>query len=214
MSRAVLFDVDGVLVHSRFHPNEGARRFWDTHLLEDMGVDPVRFQQFFGADFDQVIMGKRSFVNALDAFLPSVGYKGSTMDFIGYWLARDSQLNRQLLDVIKRLRAGGARLYLATNQEHLRASYLWNELKLSHLFDDMFYAARLGAMKPDREFFRRVEDYLGPQQEPPLFFDDSERVVEAASAHGWESVLFNHVADCTSHPWVAEHLGLALDTAR
>jgi len=209
MSRAVLFDVDGVLVHSRFHPNEGARRFWDTHLLEDMGVDPTRFQQFFGADFDQVIMGKRSFVAALDAFLPSVGYKGSTMDFIGYWLARDSQLNRQLLDIIKRLRAGGARLYMATNQEHLRASYLWNELKLSHLFDDMFYAARLGAMKPDREFFRRVEDYLGPQAEPPLLFDDSERVIEAGNKHGWESVLFNHITDCTGHPWVAARLHLA-----
>ncbi|AKR56148.1 haloacid dehalogenase [Youhaiella tibetensis] len=207
MTRAVLFDVDGVLVHSRFHPDEGARRFWDSHLLEDMGVDPVRFQGLFGASFDQVVIGKRSLVALLDAFLPSVGYKGSTMDFIGYWLARDANLNFQLLDLVKRLRATGkVRVYMATNQEHLRASYLWNELKLSHLFDDMFYAARLGAMKPDREFYLRTEDFLGPQDEPPLLFDDSDRVIASANSHGWEAVLFNHVDDCANHPWIANIL--------
>lgn len=207
MTRAVLFDVDGVLVHSRFHPDETRRRFWDAHLLEDMGVDPVRFQTLFGANFDQTIVGKKSLVAVLDTFLPSVGYKGSTMDFIGYWLRRDSNLNFQLLDLIKRLRATGAvRLYMATNQEHLRAAYLWNDLKLSHLFDDMYYAARLGAMKPDREYFLRAQDFLGPQDEPPLFFDDSTRVVEAARAHGWEAVEFNYIEDCADHPWIADVL--------
>ena len=207
MTRAVLFDVDGVLVHSRFHPDEAVRRFWDSHLLEDMGVDPARFQTLFESTFDQVIVGKQSLVASLDAFLPSVGYKGSTMDFIGYWLSRDSHLNFQLLDLTKRLRASGkVRLYIATNQEHLRAYYLWNELKLNHLFDDMYYAARIGAMKPDREYFRRVESLLGHQDEPPLFFDDSGRVIEAAREHGWEAVQYDALTDVTGHPWVAEQL--------
>lgn len=207
MTRAVLFDVDGVLVHSRFHRDETLRRLWDAHLFEDLGVEPARFQALFGSTFDQVIIGKKSLVAALDAFLPSVDYKGSTMDFIGYWLSRDIHLNYQLLDLTKRLRATGkVRLYMATNQEHLRASYLWNDLKLSYLFDDMYYAARLGAMKPDPEFFQRVEDFLGPQDEPPLFFDDSDRVVEAARAHGWDAVQFDGLDDVNGHAWIAEQL--------
>ena len=207
MTRAVFFDVDGVLVHSRFHADESARRYWDAHLLQDMGVEPARFQALFGPPFEAVMTGEKSLVAALDAFLPTVGYKGSTMDFIGYWIARDSHLNFQLLDIVKRLRTvSGVKVHMATNQEHIRASYLWNDLKLGHLFDDMFYAARLGVAKPDPEFFRRVEDALGPMEQKPLFFDDSESVIDAANAHGWEAVQFSALEDVTGHPWIAERL--------
>ncbi|MDC9824475.1 HAD-IA family hydrolase [Devosia sp. ZB163] len=209
MTRAVLFDVDGVLVHSRFHADEAARRYWDEHLLADMGVEPSRFQALFDPSFERVLTGQKSLVAALDEFLPTVGYRGSTMDFIGYWIARDSHLNFQLLEVIKQLRsARGVRLYVATNQEHIRATYLWNELKLRHLFDDMFYAARFGAAKPNPEFFRRAEAFIGPLEQPPLLFDDSAEVIAAANAHGWEGVLFTDVTDCSGHSWIAERLSI------
>jgi putative hydrolase of the HAD superfamily len=70
----------------------------------------------------------------------------------------------------------------------------------------MFYAARLGAMKPDRAFFEAVAERLGPQDKKPLFFDDSAAVVDAANAFGWEGVLFEDVGDCRDHEWVASHL--------
>lgn len=207
MRRAVLFDVDGVLVHSFGHSDPARRRRWDQHLLEDLGVSPVDFSAFFKTGFDAVVTGRQSLVTALDAFLPTLGYTGRTLDFIGYWLARDTDLNLQLLDIVKSLRTSGAAdIYMATNQEHLRAHHLWHELRLSHLFDDMFYAARLGAMKPDRAFFEAVAERLGPQDKKPLFFDDSAAVVDAANAFGWEGVLFEDVGDCRDHEWVASHL--------
>ena len=67
----------------------------------------------------------------------------------------------------------------------------------------MFHAARFGALKPGRAFFERAANILGPQVEPPLFFDDSEEVVQAANAFGWEGVLYQDLADCTAHPWVS-----------
>ena len=39
---------------------------------------------------------------ALDSFLPTVGYRGSSLDFLGYWLARDTHLNFQLIDVVRK----------------------------------------------------------------------------------------------------------------
>lgn len=107
---------------------------------------------------------------------------------------------------MKRLRAAGARLYIATNQEHLRAFHLWNTVGLRHMFDDMFYAARLGIGKGSPGFYRKVEAIIGPQDEPPLFFDDSAAVVRASNDHGWEAVLFADAADCANHPWVAARL--------
>jgi len=205
--RSVFFDVDGVLLHSLFHDVPERRRRWDQHLLEDTGVHPDEFATFFGPPFKDVIEGKVSLVSALEAFLPTIGYRPSPLNFIAYWLARDTHVNLQLLSLVGRLRSSGpVRLFLATNQEHLRAFHLWNEVGLKHHFDDMFYAARMGVAKPDAEFFRRVDAHIGPQREPPLLFDDSRSVVTAATAFGWEGVLYGDLEDCASHPWVAARL--------
>lgn len=60
------------------------------------------------------------------------------------------------------------------NQEHLRAFHLWNRHGFENLFDDMFYAARFGELKPSQEILERVADILDHQSEPPLIFDESE----------------------------------------
>lgn len=207
MTRAILFDVDGVLIHSRFHPDVGKRRMWDAHLLEDTGIEPKRFQKLFGPEFMDVITGRRSIVDALDAFLPSVGYSGSTLTFLTYWMERDTHLNQGLLEAIIHLRdRSDVRLYLATNQEHVRAAYLWGEFRLAHVFDDMLYAARLGAAKPDPAFFERAAALLPETDQPPLLFDDSRACIEAATTFGWEAVHFTELEHFTAHPWVADRL--------
>ena len=207
-TRAILFDVDGVLVHSLFHTDPQKRRRWDQHLLEDMGVDPTAFSRLFAGGFEATITGKVSLIETLDGFLPTIGYTGSTLDFVAYWLGRDVYLNHQLFESIKQLRAsGGVRLYIATNQEHLRANNLWSQLGLGHMFDDMFYAARLGVAKPDPRFFAKIDENIGPQQQVPLFFDDSGKVVDAAIDFGWDAALFADVEDFRKHPWIAARLG-------
>lgn len=204
--RSVFFDVDGVLIHSLFHPDPARRRRWDRHLLDDLEVAPDQLAGFFDTPFIDVIEGRASIVGALDRFLPTIGYRGSTLDFLAYWLTRDTELNLQLVAIVRALRAAGARLFIATNQEHLRAFHLWNAVGLRHYFDDMFYSARLGVGKATSEFYRLVDAVIGPQSEPPLFFDDSNRVVRTAVAHGWEAVLYTELDDCAGHSWVAGRL--------
>jgi putative hydrolase of the HAD superfamily len=205
--RAVLFDVDGVLIHSMFHPDPARCRRWDQHMKEDMGVEPQDFVGFFKERFGPVIRGQKSLISELEGFLPTIGYTGSPMTFLSYWLKNDTHLNLALLQAIKTLaRSPDTEIYLATNQEHLRAFYLWHNLGLSHIFSDMFYAARLGEAKPDKAYFSTVDAALGPQSQPPLFFDDGHKNIEAANAHGWEAVLFDELADFTSHPYIAARL--------
>lgn len=208
MTRAVLFDVDGVLIHG-YHANPARVRAWDANMLADTGVDPERFRQEFTFDIfmKKVIVGQMSLIDALERRLPALGYKGSPMAFARYWLTQDSVLNEPLLDIVRKLKQrSDLKLYVATNQEHLRASWLWNHLGLSELFEDIFYAARIGVQKPDSKFFDFIEARIGPQTEPPLFFDDSPKVIEGARKHGWEAVQFETVDDCTSHPWIADRL--------
>lgn len=209
MTRAVLFDVDGVLVHG-YHANPARVRAWDANLLADTGVDPERFRQEFIFDIfiKRVIIGEMALIDALERRLPSLGYKGSPMAFAHYWLTKDSVLNQDLLAAIRKLKTrSDLKLYIATNQEHLRANRLWSYMGLSELFEDIFYAARIGVQKPDRKFFEFIEARIGLQSEPPLFFDDSPKVIEGARKHGWEAVQFETTDDCINHPWIAARLG-------
>ena len=172
-------------------------------------MDPERFTQEFIFDVfvKKVSVGKMSVIEALERYLPSLGYKGSAMVFHHYWLVQDSVLNEPLLDHVRTLKArNDTRLFIATNQEHLRATWLWSHLGLGELFEDIFYSARAGVRKPEKGFFDFVEHRIGPQSEPPLFFDDTPKVIDGARKHGWEAVLFNTVDDCTSHPWIAARL--------
>ncbi|GLQ18781.1 HAD-IA family hydrolase [Maritalea porphyrae] len=206
--RAVLFDVDGVLIHSLFHPDASRIRNWKQHLEMDFGIAVEDFKKFFQTNYQGVATGERSIVAALDEFLPTIGAEHvNSLDLLEYWFKNDTPLNRPLLDGIKQLqRKADVKLYLVTNQEHLRAFFLWHELKLSHIFDDMFYSARLGCKKPDPAYFEKVTALLGDQSTAPLFFDDSKGNVEAATNHGWEGVHFLTENDFFSHPWVKEQL--------
>jgi len=205
--RTVLFDVDGVLIHSMFHPDPARHRSWSEHIEMDFGITRDDFNLFFRKDFGDIVRGKKSIVTALDTFLPSIGANVNAIDFLAYWFENDTPVNFKLLDGIKRLqRKADVQVYLATNQEHLRAYHLWKELRLSHIFDDMFYAARLGEAKPDAAFFEKVDQAIGPQKEAPLFFDDGQKNVDAANAHGWDGAMFLTEDDFFNHPWIKEQL--------
>lgn len=205
--RIILFDVDGVLVNG-YHFNPKLRRCWDEHMETDLGISrDLFFQKFISGVFiNEVIPGKKSLINALDEVLPDLGYQGSAMTIASYWLARDSHLNQSLLSLIKQLPKDKVDLYIATNQEHMRAMHLWHTLGLGIIFRDIYYSARLGAAKPSSSFFQAVKDTQGPQEQVPLMFDDTPEVIEAARNAGWEAVLYNELTDFTQHPYIQKTL--------
>ncbi|HHB82542.1 MAG TPA: hypothetical protein ENK61_03620 [Devosia sp.] len=207
MARAILFDIDGVLIHSMFHPDPNRARRWDRYMKDDLGIAREDWSDFFKQRFSSIVRGQTSLLSELANFLPTIGYNESPLTFLAYWLRHDNQLNLQLIEAVKQFsKSPDVQIYLATNQEHIRAFHLWTNVGFSHIFKDMFYAARLGEAKPDFAYFEAVDTLLGPQNAPPLFFDDGQNNVDAANAHGWEGVLFDQTADFTNHPWVKARL--------
>ncbi|MBJ3783975.1 HAD family hydrolase [Devosia sediminis] len=207
MSRAVVFDVDGVLVHG-FHARPDLREQWDEHI-RSMGVDPDRFQTDFIFDIflKKVLIGQTPLVEALDKRLPGLGYRGSSMAFAQFWLEHDGQLNTDLVAGIRRLKAHpDVRLYLATNQDHMRAQWLWQTLGFGEIFEDIFYSARIGMTKAHQGFFAFADDRMGSSDEKPLFFDDTPKVIDMAHKAGWEAVRFETNAQFFDHPWIAARL--------
>ena len=66
-------------------------------------------------------------------------------------------MNADVFSLVDDIREdGGAKMYVATGQEHHRARYLWNELGFSKHFDGMFYSADIGHPKNDVRFFEAI----------------------------------------------------------
>lgn len=207
MIRSVVFDVDGVLVHG-YHARPDLRDQWDE-ALKGLGINADRFQREFIFDIfiKRVLIGEVPMVEALDRRLKAFGYKGSTMHVLDLWLRFDFSPNTDLLDTIRLLKThADVRLYLATNQDHARGQFIWQHPALSGLFEDMFYSARFGRTKYHKAFFSMADERMAPSNEPPLFFDDTEKVLDVARKAGWETVHFTSKDVVTSHPWIAERL--------
>ena len=206
--RAILFDVDGVLIQG-YHSRPELRIWWDEDIEKDLGIDRQKFKdEFFGSPvFKQIIIGQKDLHEALTQSLALMGYQITAQDVIDYWLHKDSNINHRLLENIVALKdSGNVRLFLATNQEHNRSAYLMNSLGFSQYFEDCFHSARIGVAKPDRRYFEKVAQLLGPQEEPPIFFDDTPAVVEAANQFGWEAHEFCHAEDIKKSGFIAHLL--------
>jgi putative hydrolase of the HAD superfamily len=183
--QALMVDVDGVLVDGR--PEDG--RHWQTSVEEDLGIgSQTLHEQFFAPYWESIVLGRAGLIEHLMSALQNTAPHVSPADFVSYWFEKDSRLVAPLLRELSLLRSAGIRVYLATNQEHLRAAYLMENLGLAEHVDGIFYSARLGAKKPDMEFFAKVEAAVGLRGEEILLIDDSRQNVEAAVKAGWQAL--------------------------
>ena len=208
MTQSILFDVDGVLIHG-YHAREDLRQCWDENLESDLGISRQAFKDgFIFKDFiNHVLIGRMDLYDAMERFLPTIGYHDDPQIVIDYWLTHDSNVNHDLIDKIKILKSSpDVALYIATNQEHNRAKYLMDVLGFSEHFTDIFHSAKIGVTKPDRAYFESVHQALGNPTTPPLFFDDTPAVVQGANDFGWRAYEFLSVDDLYKDNFVASLL--------
>jgi putative hydrolase of the HAD superfamily len=183
--KALMVDVDGVLVAGR--PEDG--RHWQTSVEEDFGFASETLNaEFFAPYWENIIVGRGRLMEHLETALQKIAPHVSPAAFVSYWFERDSRLVAPLLQELSLARSSGIRVYLATNQEHLRAAYLMETLGLAEEVDGIFYSARLGAKKPDAEFFAKVQAAVGLSGEEMLLIDDSGQNIDAARGAGWQAL--------------------------
>jgi putative hydrolase of the HAD superfamily len=183
--KALMVDVDGVLVDGR--PQDG--RHWHTSMEEDLGFSSATFHEnFFAPYWGNIVLGRAGLMEHLTTALQKIAPHITPDQFVAYWFERDSRLNLPLLEELSSLRSAGTHVYLATNQEHLRAAWLMEKLGLAEHVDGIFYSAALGVKKPDPEFFTRVQAATGLGAKEILLIDDTHQNIEAAQTAGWQAL--------------------------
>src|SRR4030095_15267844 len=96
--QAVLFDVDGVLVHPW--------RFRAT-LARDHGITPDMTAPFFRGPFLQCVQGQADVLEVLPTFLTSWGWPGSAEDFVARWLSVENAQDEAVLGAVADTRRSG-----------------------------------------------------------------------------------------------------------
>jgi putative hydrolase of the HAD superfamily len=183
--KALMVDVDGVLVDGR--PEDG--RYWHTSVKEDFGfTSDTLHEQFFTPHWESIVLGRAGLMEHLTTALEKVAPHVKPAEFVSYWFEKDARVLEPLLQELSFVRSAGIRVYLATNQEHLRAAYLMEDLGLAGHVDGIFYSAQVGARKPEMEFFARVQAAVGLRGEEVLLIDDSRQNIEAALKAGWQAL--------------------------
>ena len=192
----VFFDVDGVLIHG-FHYSEEYRNVWTKTLTEDLCIaENDLVQELFMGPWKEVIRGKSDLHGVLVAVLPRIGFKGDVNNFIKYWLVKDSNVQREVLDFICLLKehAPDLSFNITTNQEHNRANYLWDVCGFSKSFDNIFYSGMLGVTKEEPDFFKAVMTSTNLKNpRAGLVIDDSPNVLNEAHRQGFQIFQFTEV---------------------
>lgn len=180
----LMMDVDGVLVRGR--PKDGLHLF--TDLEADLGLSPDLLREaFFKPHWEEVVTGRAPLVERLASVLARVRPGLAAEALIAYWFENDSRIDQEVLAAMATYRRRGLRIYLATNQEHLRASYLMTEMGLGAHVDGIIYSAEIGHRKPSPDFYQIAAERAGAPAAQIMLVDDTLANVEAARQCGWRA---------------------------
>jgi putative hydrolase of the HAD superfamily len=183
----VLWDADGVLQRVPGGWEESMRP-----AIEGRVHDVDAFLAEAVTEERPALEGRVRWLDVLPGLLERWGMAEARDDVVAVWLTLEEVPGTH--DLVRRVREGGARCCLATNQDVVRAEVMRQQLGYDALLDELFFSYELGVAKPDPAYFETVLDRLGADPGSVLFVDDSPRNVESARALGLAAETWSHEA--------------------
>ncbi len=185
-TKAILFDADGVIIHSEMFSLQYQR----LHNVSNDDMLP-----FFKKDFQPCLIGKADLIEVVKPWLSKWKWDKSAPEFLDLWFKAEDHVDERMISKIKQLRSKGIKCYLATNQEKYRTEYMKNQMGFNNLFDHIFSSADISYTKPAKEYYEYILNRLKTEQnikpEELMFFDDTQENVDTAIDCNINSHLFN-----------------------
>ncbi len=111
-----------------------------------------------------------------------------------YWFSTVTLPDREVLNVVQKIRSAKQRCYLVTNQEKYRATYMRENLGFKDTFDGCFFSYKIGYKKSDKEFFEFILRSLNLPPDETTYFDNDEKNVFVAKSIGIQAWLWTGVS--------------------
>lgn len=190
MIKALLFDADGVLF---FHTD----KLFSDRLIAEYDVQPAKMEHFFTTIFPECLIGNKDIKQELTAKLEDWGWPGTTEELMEYWYSYEHRIDEPLIDYVRKLRQRDIPAFVATNNDHYRAEWLFGRLNIDQtVFDKLYAAGDMGVAKPEGGFFQLIlSDLKDYKPEEILLWDDSLANIEGAKAIGMQAELYTDFKD-------------------
>jgi putative hydrolase of the HAD superfamily len=192
MTKAIIFDSDGMLTHGP--------RFSAKYAAEH-GISIDVMNPFFDGPFKDCLVGKSDLKAELEnGWLDKWSWKGTSDELLAYWFSCGDELDQSVFETISSLRKKGVICVLATNQEKYRTDYLSEKFGYVDAFNKVFSSAYVGFKKPHEDFFDVVFEYFQSIDDSitkadVLFWDDDIKNVEGAKSFGFQAVQYRTQAE-------------------
>ena len=82
------------------------------------------------------------------------------------------------------------KLVLLSNTNSIHMEYGWKGYEFLNNFDKLILSHEVGAVKPEPEIYKAVEEFTGEKPEKHIFIDDVKEYAEGAKTMGWDAVQF------------------------
>lgn len=175
MVKAVIFDMDGLMIDSERMMYEGYKKylnglgiditeaFYKTLLGQTISVCREKFLRQYGKDFpyDEVVNRVHEMV---DERFASEGVP----------------LKNGLIELLKYLKNNDYKTIVATSSERKRVNVILNSAGIFEYFDDSICGDEVERGKPDPEVFLKACDKMQVSTEEALVLEDSEAGIQAA----------------------------------
>ncbi len=182
MTKAVIFDIDGVLIQRS--------GYFSEKFAEDYGLEVDEVQAFFKGPFKKCVIGHADMREELKPYLKKWQWEGNVDDFLDYWFSSEAEADEDMMKIVDKLREFGVDCHLVSNNEQYRAEFLLEDMRFGDYFDESFFSCDLGTTKNNQEFFNKVLDILRVEPKDIIYFDDDDKNVETALACGIDAHVF------------------------
>lgn len=211
MIKAVIFDMDGVLLDSEPLIREAAMRMFAEHGLT---VQPEDFRPFVGTGEDRFIGGvaeKYGFP------LDPARDKARTYEIYADVVKGKIEPLRGVPEFIEKARAKGLKLAVASSADQIKIEINLGGIGIPmEAFDAIVSGSDVTKKKPNPEGFLKAAEKLGVKPEECLVVEDAINGVQAAKAANMKCLAVTTSftpADLAQADWVASDLADAPDAA-
>lgn len=187
-NRVFCWDVDGVLI--KYDPVNPSND-WRRALVEKGLWEAWEIFQDSAAWNDCLRSPEAQTIPRLKEYLVTRKLNPDYAEFmVRTWLTGNIDPDMQAIAMLKDMIRRGCNCVIVSNQDALRAAFLDQWLDSIGLEDvPRYFSCRMGVAKPDRGFYKKVQEIISCDPGDLFLFDDRKEYVEAALHEGWQGQL-------------------------
>jgi beta-phosphoglucomutase family hydrolase len=184
MIKAVIFDLDGVIVDS----------FYQSYLVKNkifkkygFAITFNEFMEYKGGRAREMLMG------ALKAHGKKVDISHLLEENEKYLIKTFSKKAKPIpgsIELIKQLKKNWFKIAVASGSQRKKIEAVLSTLKIERFFDSVVSGEDVKKSKPDPQIFLLVSKRLGIKPENCLVIEDSQAGIDAARKAGMKSIGF------------------------